>query len=248
MGSFNKSNCAKTVFKIQQMYKIIKSYQINQSLLDQKILNKVVYYSTHYNSTNTLTLLYFYKIVDISSIYGTLPTQTVNTFYRGVNLLLHSNTILSVIKTYKSAGDFYLNGGYKSLVMFNTQNLNKPKFSNSSMYKNVQFFNDFEFMFLRKNKVFNKGRYSRCRQNYRTGVYLCMYLSVVSIFGLYYWFLKFSFSFTYLWWVFISFVGSFFLPKIIKYRLYEPTTLLQKCFGVVKWSFAVIKTIIRGIV
>ncbi len=26
-------------------------------------------------------------------------------------------------------------------------------------------------LFLRKNKVFNKGRYSRNRQTYRTGVY-----------------------------------------------------------------------------
>jgi hypothetical protein len=74
------------------------------------------------------------------------------------------------------------------------------KLNSSSIYKNISIF-DFvttEFQFLRKNKVYNKGRYSRCRQNYRTGVYLCMYLSVVSIFGLYYWFFKFSFNFSYL--------------------------------------------------
>ena len=76
-----------------------------------------------------------------------------------------------------------------------------PQNTSSSIYKYINIFdlNNVEFQFLRKNKVYNKGRYSRCRQNYRTGVYLCMYLSVASIFGLYYWFFKFNFNFSYLW-------------------------------------------------
>jgi hypothetical protein len=32
-------------------------------------------------------------------------------------------------------------------------------------------FKHFQILFIRKNRVFNKGRYSRNRQNYRTGVY-----------------------------------------------------------------------------
>ena len=86
-------------------------------------------------------------------------------------------------------------------VTFNKSMLVAPKFSSSSIAKYIDknSFSSFEFQFLRKNKVYNKGRYSRCRQNYRTGVYMCMYLSVCSIFGLYYWFYKFSFNFTYLW-------------------------------------------------
>ena len=124
-------------------------------------------------------------------------------------------------------------------------NIQSPKLSSSSIVKllKIENVNLFEFQFLRKNKVYNKGRYSRCRQNYRTGVYMCMYLSVVSIFGLYYWFFKFSFNFTYLWWLFIAFIGSFFVPKIIKYRLYEPTTILTKCFDFCKWSFLALKSI-----
>lgn len=88
----------------------------------------------------------------------------------------------------------------KVLVNFNKPLLITPKYSSSSITKYIGVGNlgEFEFQFLRKNKVYNKGRYSRCRQNYRTGVYMCMYLSVVSIFGLYYWFYKFSFNFTYL--------------------------------------------------
>ena len=73
-------------------------------------------------------------------------------------------------------------------VVFTKFLLIVPRYSSSSVnkYLSVSNLNDFEFQFLRKNKVYNKGRYSRTRQNYRTGVYMCMYLSVVSIFGLYY--------------------------------------------------------------
>lgn len=133
----------------------------------------------------------------------------------------------------------------KNLVYINRKLLTSPKYSSSSISKIISLENskNFEFQFLRKNKVYNKGRYSRCRQNYRTGVYMCMYLSVVSIFGLYYWFFKFSFNFTYLWWLFIAFIGSFFLPKIIKYRLYEPYTLFTKAFEFFKWFFLIIKSI-----
>lgn len=133
------------------------------------------------------------------------------------------------------------------LVQVNKPLLLTPKYASSSInkYLSLSSLQGFEFQFLRKNKVYNKGRYSRCRQNYRTGVYMCMYLSVVSIFGLYYWFYKFSFNFTYLWWIFISFVGSFFLPKIIKYRLYEPTTLFSKFLGFFKWFSLLVKSILR---
>jgi len=74
------------------------------------------------------------------------------------------------------------------LVTFNKPLLVAPKLSSSSMNKFIDISNskNLEFQFLRKNKVYNKGRYSRCRQNYRTGVYMCLYLSVISIFGLYY--------------------------------------------------------------
>lgn len=133
---------------------------------------------------------------------------------------------------------------YKNLVSLNKALIISPKLQSSSFYKffNQNYLNNLECQFLRKNKVYNKGRYSRCRQNYRTGVYMCMYLSIISIFGLYYWFYKFSCNFTYLWWLFIAFTGSFFLPKIIKYRLYEPINFLTKVFSFVKWFFLVCRS------
>ena len=67
-------------------------------------------------------------------------------------------------------------------------------------------------MFLRKLKSFNKSRYSRNRQYYRTGVYMCLWLNIVLVFGLYYIFYRFSFNFNYVyvvWSFFIFFI--FFL-------------------------------------
>jgi len=170
--------------------------------------------------------------------------------YNEFFLILWKNKItkyndLGFIKTLKS---FYIvnnNTKIEPAVNFSKPLLNSPKYSSSSIHKYIDLKDsvNFEFQFLRKNKVYNKGRYSRCRQNYRTGVYMCLYLSVVSIFGLYYWFYKFSFNFTYLWWLFIVFVGSFFVPKIIKYRLYEPLNLLNKTFDFFRWVLMILKSI-----
>jgi hypothetical protein len=150
----------------------------------------------------------------------------------------------------KTVGNFYVNKLSTEIFTLTSVQTSKPlliapKFSSTSINKflNVSQLDNFEFQFLRKNKVYNKGRYSRCRQNYRTGVYMCMYLSVCSIFGLYYWFYKFTFNFSYLWWFFIAFFGSFLFPKIVKYRLYEPTTLVNKFFDFFKWIFSLVRSL-----
>ena len=151
---------------------------------------------------------------------------------------------------FKTVDVFYLvglglNNSKHTTIQINKPLIIAPKFSSTSIakYLNVDHCNTFEFQYLRKNKVYNKGRYSRCRQNYRTGVYMCMYLSVCSIFGLYYWFYKFTFNFSYLWWFFIFFVGSFFFPKIVKYRLYEPNVLFYKFFDFFKWLGSLVRSI-----
>ena len=71
--------------------------------------------------------------------------------------------------------------------------------------------------FLRKKKIFNKGRYSRNRQYYRTGVYWCLYINIIAVLGFYYWFFKVTFNFGYLWWLFFMFFVSFFFPKFFKH-------------------------------
>jgi hypothetical protein len=111
------------------------------------------------------------------------------------------------------------------------------KFKQPTLYKFTDFskINKFKFFFLRKNKVYNKGRYSRNRQNYRTGVYLCFYVSVISIFGLYFMFFNFSFNFTYMWFLFFIFFSSFFFNKIVKYRLYNIKVVFSKFIDFFRW-------------
>lgn len=200
-----------------------------------------------------LNFLYKHKNLFIF-IYFFLKTK--NVFYININ-----NNIL------KKKNFFFLNNNsFKKYTLFNffdfknkfiyyninyinsivlPKNNNNFKSNSTSIYKNIDLLNikNINLQYLRKNKVYNKGRYSRCRQNYRTGVYMCMYLSIVSIFGLYYWFFKFSFNFSYLWWFFIFFISSFFLPKIIKYRLYSINVLKIKTFDFFNWFFLLLKSL-----
>ena len=206
--------------------------------------------------TNNFLMFYFvFKTADIlyynyhTCVNHKYSINTSNMFSYG-NLssiyLIDVYSKLSLVIKYGVSTFLKNNLNTQCNVNIKNKNINSPKMLSSSVYKYIDVINfgEVEFQFLRKNKVYNKGRYSRCRQNYRTGVYLCMYLSVVCIFGLYYWFFKFSFNFSYLWWFFIAFVGSFILPKIIKYRLYEPQTLLNKCFDFFRWVSVLVKSIL----
>lgn len=79
---------------------------------------------------------------------------------------------------------------------------NNVKSAYNYLYKPETYINDtanLECYFLRKSKSFNKGRYSRNRQVYRTGVYMCFYVNVVALYLLWFYFYKFKFKFTYLW-------------------------------------------------
>lgn len=145
-----------------------------------------------------------------NTIQGFSIKNNLSNFWRRFQKLKRPTTDLSYgecyITMYKSKLDKYNKLGFlilfdsfyivrsrseiffRDLVKVNKPLLLTPKYCSSSInkYLNLDLIQNFEFQFLRKNKVYNKGRYSRCRQNYRTGVYMCMYLSVVSIFGLYY--------------------------------------------------------------
>ncbi len=81
--------------------------------------------------------------------------------------------------------------------------------------------NSINLLFLRKNKIFNKGRYSRNRQLYRTGVYWCIWLSVFLGYCLYFSFYRFTFNFGYQWWLVFSFLFLFINQKMFKYNFYN---------------------------
>lgn len=89
------------------------------------------------------------------------------------------------------------------------------------------FFKKKTILFLRKQKCFNKGRYSRNRQLYRTGVYWCLYLNIAALLGLNFLFYKFTINFSYYWWIFYIFINTLVVPLFFKYRLYNYRVLLQ---------------------
>lgn len=78
--------------------------------------------------------------------------------------LLSNNFYLKKINFKNKINNFFL---FKIIKYKNLEIIFKTNFIKFAL-KNI---NNFHLFFIRKNKVFNKGRYSRNRQFYRTGVY-----------------------------------------------------------------------------
>jgi hypothetical protein len=97
---------------------------------------------------------------------------------------------------------------------------------------------------LRKNKIFNKGRYSRNRQLYRTGVYWSIWLNILLVFGLYYYFYRFTFNFGYVWLPMGVFIVSIFFSRLVKYRLYNYNNLITELSFLVNLISHLLKVVI----
>lgn len=132
---------------------------------------------------------------------------------------------------------FFFNKNYNFFFKLNNKKYN---FSNKLLNKNIiggdilvsikpdlvskdifdkNYFNS--FFFLRKTKIFNKGRYSRNRQLYKTGVYFCLYINILAIYAIYFLFYRFTFNFGYFW-IFMFFcVFSFFFSRFFKYNFFS---------------------------
>jgi hypothetical protein len=120
------------------------------------------------------------------------------------------------------------------------------KYNSTSIVKNINENTDYTVYFLRKNKSFNKGRYSRNRQNYRTGVYWCLYVNIIALFGLYFYFYRFSFNLGYLWWLLFCLPASFIIPQAIKHRLYNPVVFFNSVVEYLEFLYNCIKIIFKN--
>lgn len=112
----------------------------------------------------------------------------------------------------------------------------KINFTNNNITK---FFDlqkkNYTIFFIRKNRIFNKGRYSRNRQLYRTGVYWCLWFNIVFVVGTYFYFYRYSINFGYMWWGIAIFMYSMILSRILKYRLYNIKNILKSYFEFFNW-------------
>lgn len=114
----------------------------------------------------------------------------------------------------------FFNDFYKSLYSIKYKPTDNSQFLENSKAVSA--------MFIRKNKIFNKGRYSRNRQLYRTGVYWCLWLNIINVFGLYYYFYRFVFNFGYFYIPMLILILSIFGSRLIKYRLYNLENIVKE--------------------
>lgn len=124
------------------------------------------------------------------------------------------------------------------------------KFSESSVskYININSIKTYKFNFIRKNRIFNKSRYSRNRQLYRTGVYWCLWLNVLVVYGLFFVFYRFTFNFGYFWWgVLILFYSTIF-SRVLKYNFYNVFFLVTEFKNLIFWYGYIFKNFINVII
>lgn len=116
------------------------------------------------------------------------------------------------------------------------------RYSDSSINKfiNLSKIDNFIVFFLRKSKIFNKGRYSRNRQTYRTGFYWCLWLNIFVVYGLHFVFYRFTFTFGYLWLLLFIFFSSFIFSRALKYNLISLNSVISEIkdfFNFLKFIF-----------
>lgn len=111
------------------------------------------------------------------------------------------------------------------------------RFSETSVSKHIKLdnLNNYVFFYIRKNRIFNKGRYSRNRQLYRTGVYWCLWLNIMLVYGLYFMFYRFTFNFGYFWWGLLIFAYSTIFSRVLKYNFFNVFYIKNEFFSFLKW-------------
>lgn len=123
------------------------------------------------------------------------------------------------------------------------------RFSESSMSKHIELnnINNYTFFFIRKNRIFNKGRYSRNRQLYRTGVYWCLWLNIMLVYGLYFMFYRFTFNFGYFWWGLLILMYSTIFSRVAKYNFFNVFYVKNEFIAFFNW-FGLILLNIRNLI
>ena len=153
---------------------------------------------------------YLYTPEKLFSVLVSVEQFNKNPQYTKVFKLKKKNTPYNFSIIFKKKKKFFSKKitYFKSAVFFPVSNLIKLfTFLNKKIYT---------IFFIRKQKFFNKGRYSRNRQLYRTGVYWCIYVNILAVFGLNYLFYKFTVNFLQYWWFFFSILCVFILPNFFK--------------------------------
>lgn len=252
------------VIKFKENYTIYK-------FLQKKTQLDVLEYSIHQNILKVTTNLNYsnYFLCIINSYKNSISNETLNIDIIDLTKLNNINKALNYESSKKL--NFFIFEKKKTInfinylnklisLNFNKINLNllfinqiTSKFLvNFSASNIVKYLSDLSIskstiLFLRKNKIFNKSRYSRNRQTYRTGAYWCLYINIIAVIAFYFWFYNFTMNFGYLWWLLYAFILSFFLFKAIKFNFYNLNTLKLEFIASIKWLYFILSAATKQI-
>jgi hypothetical protein len=187
------------------------------------------------NRFENIKLVYnnnFFNFQQINNLINTKSLKSINQFQNYTTDELNIKKIRNIFNKVSFLPKVKLNNLYKNiLIKFNSTSIDR-------LLNNSQIYN---ILFIRNFKVFNKGRYSRNRQYYRTGVYWCLYINIVAVVGMYYWFYRFTMNFGYLWWLFYFFILTFFFSKFIKYS--SSLNIKNEIYLIIKWLGYIIESL-----
>lgn len=166
--------------------------------------------------------------------YFTKIYSKYNNFFKKIFFSLKSFYKNIFIMSYKfNHTKLFFNKSWKNgLNLFYPIRYNE---SSVSKYINLENINSYLFFYIRKNRIFNKGRYSRNRQLYRTGVYWCLWLNIILVYGLYFLFYRFTFNFGYFWWGVLIFSYSTIFSRIIKYNYHNLFYIFKEFSFFINW-------------
>lgn len=245
------SNNNLSVYTISQLNLV--DYVILQNIIKSTTNNKfnnfvLVYYSIFKNSLTTnpilVDILYLNKLNNLNNFTGNLINKNK------IKYKLFNKKLINISKHLTNLINISINGVTINSNFFKqlTANFN-IKFSASNI---VKYLSDLSvskstILFLRKNKIFNKSRYSRNRQTYRTGAYWCLYVNIIAVVAFYFWFYNFTMNFGYVWWLLYAFILSFFLFKAIKFNFYNINTLKNEVILSIKWFYIILNSFLLQI-
>lgn len=228
---FKKFNLDSVVFLVLNKYSISFN-NLNIYSLD---LNKFNDYSKYISLTskNNNSLVVYNNLSSYINL-NTNPKLIVQNYVRLKYVTLIENNYFYNLNSNKYIN---FNVNFNNTFLSKLKNLYKISFSASNVTKYISDLsaNNSIILYLRKNKIFNKSRYSRNRQTYRTGAYWCLYINIIAVVAFYFWFYKFTMNFGYLWWLLYSFILSIFFARAIKHRFYNPLNLLNELILGIKW-------------
>lgn len=194
-----------------------------------QILPSNVLTNTHTRTLNFKKKNFFKKIMIIKQIKSQNAAEIYSKFWGN----LTKQNIFGYIGEYATRIPVKIEPQFKQFLKFFWPTRYNP--ANFYKFNDLVYNDDNTNFFLRKNKIFNKSRYSRNRQLYRTGVYMCLFVNVIFVYFYFFSFYRFAFVFSYLWFGIGLFVISMVLGRAMKYRFYNFSTLAEEVDKFITW-------------